>query len=205
MLVTGTPTEVLFTLMTYGIPVDLLPVSNDGKLKKTNSKWWFQALAKKEEALKEGKAFDKVAIPGNIDVLFGKGETIQNHYGNQALRQMLSQTLESYNQMKKSEKAAHNRKVVEMVKKQGGRFLIRSADGWWEEVSDDKARSKISKTYCDVKTKFLSTKSAVSSASKGTNIGQVSHCKRQRVNMEPLSILSTAVPGQEKCCWVSQA
>lgn len=176
--------------MTYGIPVGMLPFGADGKLKSVNSRWWLQMLKKQDSELRNGRPFNKIPIPTNNDVLFGKGETIQSHYGNQSLRQILELSFEEYRQMKKNEKTAHTRKVVDIVKSHGGRFLIRDNIGWWEEVEEDKARLKVAKRYADMKQRERTTGGVAGAAVIVTSENEYG-AKKQRVEIANASILST--------------
>lgn len=186
----GTPTEVLFKLMTYGITAKLLPVDGDGKLTMTNSRWWFQLLQKMDQEHPNGRAIDKILIPTNKDVLFGKGDIIQNHFGNQSLRQLMGQSFSEYQQMKKNEKTLHTRKVIELVEARGGRFLVRDIDGLWEEADEDKARLKVAKAYSDMRCK-VQKKGGVKDVYIATSGGEHSS-KKRRAELASASILSTA-------------
>jgi hypothetical protein len=55
--------------------------------------------------------------------------------------------LADYTVAKKSEKTNFTREFVQTIKDSSVRFLKRDHNGWWEEVSDDDAREKVSKTF----------------------------------------------------------
>lgn len=87
-------------------------------------------------------------MPNCKDVLVGKGKPIQLHPGNLFFRQSVEYHLPEFvNANKKADKTHLNRQIVKLIKNGGGRFLKRDPVGWWEEVTDDEAREKVSKTF----------------------------------------------------------
>lgn len=86
-----------------------------------------------------------VVVPGELDVLLGRGRAIQEHTGNMRCRQLVASFRDRYDRGSKSEKTEVVRLVVDGVHEWGGRFLDRNTDGGvWNPVTDEHARYKIS-------------------------------------------------------------
>lgn len=81
------------------------------------------------------------------DVLSGRGGATNSHSGNRAFRVLVKQHQDEYLKAKKRDKPAVASKIVEMIRKKGGRFLRRwdtSAEGQvlWVDIGDERAREK---------------------------------------------------------------
>eukprot|EP00339_Tiarina_fusa_P009864 CAMPEP_0117054296 /NCGR_PEP_ID=MMETSP0472-20121206/37631_1 /TAXON_ID=693140 ORGANISM="Tiarina fusus, Strain LIS" /NCGR_SAMPLE_ID=MMETSP0472 /ASSEMBLY_ACC=CAM_ASM_000603 /LENGTH=443 /DNA_ID=CAMNT_0004769833 /DNA_START=135 /DNA_END=1467 /DNA_ORIENTATION=- len=155
----GSHTELQYNLMTFGLPMDVFPVSTEGEVKNGMEKW-IAKRQRKEQSLFNNvlQDFNRVDVPGRWDVLVGKGKPFQRHVGNVRLRAMVESYIDEYISAPKGEKHLVPRKVLTVVRQDGGRFLKKEKDGWWVEVSCADALDKVSKL-------FLSTKAG----SKGTN------------------------------------
>jgi hypothetical protein len=133
--------------MTFGIPIYLFPMTSEGELKLANHLKWIKKRQVKETLLTSFGFFDKVDMPNRNDILVGKGKPFQQHPGNVRLRQLVELRLADYTVARKSEKTNLTREIVQMIKDSSVRFLKRDLDGWWEEVSAEDAREKVSKTF----------------------------------------------------------
>jgi hypothetical protein len=134
--------------MACGVPVQVLPVTYDGGLKTTNHlKWIARRKAKDTKMIDKTGVFDGVDLPGQNDVLLGRGRIFQDHPGSVRLRDIVNFFLEEYKLASKRDKKAIAWKVVEAIKGQGSRFLKRDADDWLVEVSDENAQEKVSTTF----------------------------------------------------------
>jgi hypothetical protein len=133
--------------MTFGIPVDVCPVTLDGEFKDSNHLKWIKKRQIKDRALKISGVFQKIDMPSRNDVLVGKGKPFQRHPGNVLLRQLVELRLAEYSGARKGEKTNLTRRVVQSIKDASGRFLKKDNDGWWVEVSDTDARGKVAKTF----------------------------------------------------------
>ena len=144
----GTHQECQYKLITFGVPVPVLPVTYDGELKTTNHlKWIARRKAKDTKMIDKTGVFEGVDLPGRNDVLLGRGRTVQDHPSSVRLRNIVSCFLEEYKRASKRDKKVIAWKVVEAIKGQGGRFLKRNADDWSVEISDETAREKVSMTF----------------------------------------------------------
>jgi hypothetical protein len=146
----GTHTECQYSLLTFGVPIDMFPITSQGELKRTNHlKWIAKRRVKESHFLMDPSSdtFDRIDLPSLRDVLIGKGKPFQRHPGNVHLRTVIGQYLEKYVDAKKRDKPAMFWEVVDIVKKSSGRFLKKDRDGWWIVVTDDEAREKVGKTF----------------------------------------------------------
>jgi hypothetical protein len=142
----GPPTEAAFSLMTYGIPADLIPVGADGEIKRRNHLEWIKYRKTLEEYETSG-AVDWIEIPNNTDVLFGKGRTIQQHIGNMRLHALVEERLEEYSACgSRKEKKEISEGIVAQVKEASGRFLTQES-GVWIEANGDVAREKVTHLF----------------------------------------------------------
>jgi hypothetical protein len=136
----GTHKECMASLMTFGIPVQLFPVSENGELLRQNHLEWIEARRTVENKnIKEAA----VLLPRSQDILCGKGAGLQNHMGNVRLRVVMESHFAEYDSLDRKEKTTLSSRIVQDMKSKGSRFLKRT-DGVWEEVPNDVARSKVS-------------------------------------------------------------
>jgi hypothetical protein len=134
--------------MSFGVPVDALPVKAGGTIKTTNHIKWIARRQAKDEIIKRTGRFDGLDLPMMYDVLLGRGNNFAGYPGTVSMRNMVQLEVEQYrNSSSPREKAQIAANVVAAVKQGGGRFLDRRKDGWWVEVKDDTAREKVSSTF----------------------------------------------------------
>mmetsp|Transcript_54327 Transcript_54327/g.131854 ORF Transcript_54327/g.131854 Transcript_54327/m.131854 type:complete len:598 (-) Transcript_54327:64-1857(-) len=176
----GTHTEVMYALMTFGIPVDSFPITSDGAVKKTASVKWFAKRRAKDTAIEAGRQFDGVDAPTARDVLFGKGKSIQTHTGNVHLRELVDEHWEAYSAAKKGHKGEVVQRVIDAIKRSStGRFLSKDArTGWWVEVSDQEVTKKVTKTFLSA-----GTSKAAASANK--------RHRQQPITLDNVSVFHT--------------
>ncbi|KAG7348413.1 hypothetical protein IV203_017118 [Nitzschia inconspicua] len=133
----GTPTELLYALMTFGIPADQMPVTSTGTIKTKKHLQWLKFLIAKEAAELNGEEFDGINCPGVNDVLFSLGRQTWCHPGYAMFRGMLeAHYLRRNSSHSSEEKTAITWEIVEEVEQKGGRFLIRDSRGWWVQIKD---------------------------------------------------------------------
>ena len=72
----------------------------------------------------------------------------QNHFGNLALRDIVSRCWHEYDSAKQGAKAGIASRVVEEVQRNGGRFLkLDKTTEWWFPVSQKEAQQKVSQAF----------------------------------------------------------
>ena len=144
----GTNTEVKYSLLCFGIPVDLLPFTSSGTIKKTNLNRWIAKNIARDMALGYGGAFSGVDLPSRNDVLLGKGKPIQNHVGNMHLKVLVASHASAYQAAYLAmDKMDIVYKVFSDIKARRGRFLKQESDGWWYESPDVEALDKVTMVF----------------------------------------------------------
>jgi hypothetical protein len=68
--------ECQYSLMTFGMPVPFIPVTDAGDVKATNHMKWIAKQRIKESFLKRVQPFAGIDLPSNNDVLVGRGKPI---------------------------------------------------------------------------------------------------------------------------------
>jgi len=147
----GTRTDILFKLQTYGIPVFVIPLTEDGETTVAQNKEIWEQRRVYERRIEKSEETTKVfQIPGRFDILLGRGRGYHNHVGNVKLRNLILDLKPQYNSSSKSEKKPLTENVVHTIKKMPARFLKLEAAGW-VEVDDEEARLKVSHTFRNLK------------------------------------------------------
>ena len=172
---TGSHSENLFSLQTFGIPTECIVPDEDGKATRTttNTEFWEKRRLHERAAVTDRKvaaAARVLCTPRSNDVLFGRGRALQLHPGNMRYRELIEQTIKVYDEASVVEKTKMTAAVVGAIKRAKGRFLKREGDGSWIEVDDDVARFKASHS-------FRSTRRAskVKTIKKSQVVAEVSH------------------------------
>jgi hypothetical protein len=138
--------ETQYRLMTFGIPVDVLPVNNQGEVKTSYQSKWIERRRIKDLSIQETGYFHGIDLPGRNDVVLRRGKKFHEHPGNFRMRLLVESTQEAYKLAPVGEKAAISDKIVQEIKSQSGRFLEQDPDGWWVEVSNKEASKRVSKS-----------------------------------------------------------
>ena len=79
------------------------------------------------------------------DVLSGRGGATNSHSGNKAFRKLVKSYQAEYLQAKKRDKPSVASKVVDLIRRKGGRFLKKQGTDYdgrvlWVEIGDTSAR-----------------------------------------------------------------
>jgi hypothetical protein len=141
----GSPNEIQYALMTYGIPVDTLPVSHQGDVRTATHKKWLARRKTRDERIIEGEAFLGIDLPGRNDVILRRGRVFHVHTGNLHMRTLVEMHKDSYGDATPEEKENIAKRIVVTIKSTSGRFLEHGEDGWWIEVSDKEASKRVCK------------------------------------------------------------
>eukprot|EP00934_Nitzschia_sp_Nitz4_P000096 Nitzschia sp. Nitz4//scaffold90_size81538//73710//75283//NITZ4_005329-RA/size81538-snap-gene-0.49-mRNA-1//1//CDS//3329560041//96//frame0 len=140
----GSVLEWNYELMTVGIPVHLIPLTSDHKIKAKNH---HDYLEMQNKAIELGQKFEVILLPSNRDLLIGKGKPIQQAPGNLFWSAFLDQLISSANPGQSSDDkplshADLANKVVQHIQKYKGHILSKES-GVWEVVPNDFAIDKI--------------------------------------------------------------
>ena len=99
----------------------------------------------KSQSKPDGTGSGLVVVPGENDVLLGRGKFVLEHVGNVKYRYMLGTYKEKYETGTKSVKSNIIGEIVAKIAENGGRFLEQDHDGGlWAPVSHETARQKVS-------------------------------------------------------------
>jgi len=93
-------------------------------------------------------SMEPVLVPGELDILLGRGRGAQNHKGNIHYRQVVETFRSRYEQIpQKGAKTQLIREVVAVIYDNGGRFLKQDGFKRWIPVDPDVARDKVSHSF----------------------------------------------------------
>lgn len=147
----GTDMEVIYTLMTFGIPNEALPVSFSGSLRLENHHDFIRRMRKEDDESKISSSngnvvVRRIIVPSQFDVLLGRGKPLQKYSGNINYHYVIGGYHDHYEEASKQEKTELAMTIVNKIHSRGGRFL-KQDDGGWLEIPNEAARSKVSHTF----------------------------------------------------------
>lgn len=155
----GSPTEVQYRLASFGIPVDLFPITSKNELKKTNHMKWLSMRKVLEStrpnhyrlqfaSLQDQRSKSlRINLPGRNDVLMGKGKPFQYHAGNVAMRSMVASCLQEYSASERSKKPDFAKKIISNIESKSGHFLRKDPNGFWVLATADEVQEKLIKMF----------------------------------------------------------
>lgn len=142
----GSHHECLSQLKSHGIQPKFLPIEEGGVV--TDIDQWTRLLENERcrERLTQPRR-DRIFVPSQHDVLFGKGSPFQNHGGNKKFRARIIDCRKAYEKANRGNKQAVAQGIVDSVVQSSGMFLRPdNADGWIA-VDNTQARLKVSTTF----------------------------------------------------------
>ena len=144
----GSLQERLFSLMTFGIPVKLMPIQEDGSIDLEHHTIWLEQRRKIEANQKsENHQVSGSILPGPMDILFGRDKIAQSHPGNARFLHVISTLQEHYDSAAtKEERFVVAAGIVLRIKESGRRFL-KFDDSNWTVVDDKAARYKVTNAF----------------------------------------------------------
>jgi len=121
----GEHIELLYKLSTYGIPIDLIPISSTGVVKVGHMTSWLKFLQTREDGLKHGgeDSEEIVYCPLSYDVIIRKGSCFQHNLGNTFYRGLIEKYCLEHAKVDNIKKHAITLLVVTEIEKRKGRFL----------------------------------------------------------------------------------
>jgi hypothetical protein len=138
----GTPSEYSYTLLTYGIPAQFLPMNEAGEVVLGHHMEWIERRRVQESSGLPATAM----IPRRFDVLLGRGGDLSDHTGNLRAFHIVEMNRERYEKASKFEKTQIAERIVHLIHQSYGRFLQKEK-GEWVEVTTETAREKISHCF----------------------------------------------------------
>jgi hypothetical protein len=148
----GSVIEIQYALLTFGIHLPPWFTSGNGAPSMEYVDLYLD-LCRQREALTKSRSQNFLASnPGLVfhpkaqDVLLGRGRPYHSWYGNVHLSRILTAYADRYMHTSegKGGKAEIAMEIIEKIRAEGGTFLRRRADNFWETVSDDVAKQKVS-------------------------------------------------------------
>jgi hypothetical protein len=134
--------KIVYSLMSFGFPIDALPISDYGELKRDKHR---ELLKMKQKC--ENMSIKAILTPSNSDVLFGRGKPFQQrHQGNMLISVLVESLAAQSGESNNKEKTVLAQEVLIKMKNTGVNFL-KQVDGIWEVVDDLSARENISNTF----------------------------------------------------------
>ena len=88
--------------------------------------------------------------PSELDVVFGRGRSIQDYPGNKKFRAILDKKKNEYDNLSKFGRTDLAASIIQQIKNDGGRFLKKKDSGGeacWEEVELKEARAKVTMAF----------------------------------------------------------
>jgi len=195
---TGDRTNIQYSLMGYGIPVDLLPLTDTGNIKTKNLLQWIKV----RKALDESIAKDhngiisharasgwidsnNIECPGLNDVIFRSGKNHMSHPGNASFQSLIEARHEEHSQSHQDDKALITWWIVEQVELKGGNFLEWNSEGMWSQILDRALiRSKVSSCFRTYRRKLSAMKHTQTSESFTSEFMLETGSKRKRATDE---------------------
>ncbi|KAG7373941.1 hypothetical protein IV203_013036 [Nitzschia inconspicua] len=173
--------ETQYKLLTYGIPIQELPLTVTGTLKTKNHILWIKSRHLIDKAREKGQDIANIGTlhPGVYDVLFSRGGN-SSHFGNMEFRQIIASRIEAYNSGGRKERTTIRHDIIRMVHRKGGRFLMMQSDGWWVELSNEKlVMEKVTNAIYDFNRKAVAKERRQESSSVTTKF--LDGNKRRRI------------------------
>ena len=124
--------------MGFGIPVETIPITNSGNIKRTFLYQWIK-VRKIIELNEASEMKDSIIIlPGSNDVLIRCGTTTVSHPGNVFFRGLIELKHEECKSGSEHTQAFLAERIVEEIERLGGRFLQWENLGYWTELKERK-------------------------------------------------------------------
>eukprot|EP00536_Pseudo-nitzschia_multiseries_P016968 jgi/Psemu1/223284/e_gw1.1316.17.1 len=160
----GEPTELRYEVIGYGIPGDMIPITETGSIKTKHLKEWIRLRTIMDDAEQEADCWSGaksstdgttsssssvldsrslVDCPSCKDVLFRSGKSAVIHQGNMMFRDMVGSRSKEHTECSRTGKKNIVKELIEAVQDDGGRFLVWDRNGWWKKLSDAEIRVKV--------------------------------------------------------------
>ena len=145
--------EIQYHLHGYGIPVDQIPVTDTGNIKRKNLIQWIRVRKFLETSRANNGGGSSIAsdsessystyqmsltidCPNKNDVIFRGKHAYLSHPGNAMFRGLVESRYDEHSNATTDNKVAVTWTIVEEVENKGGRFLIWDNNGCWNEMKD---------------------------------------------------------------------
>lgn len=139
----GSASDCIYSLLTFGIPREALPITDDGTIIPLGEESYLRRLEQEQQPTPKELV---VIVPGRFDVLLGRQKRCQDHVGNLRYRHLVLSYQDDYENASKHEKTAIAQKIIKEVHERGGHFLEIFYEDFIE-VSDIVARKKVAHAF----------------------------------------------------------
>ena len=175
MIATGV--ERRYSLQGFGIPVDTIPITDSGNIKKTYLYQWIK-VRKMIEAAEDDSM---ILLPRSNDVLIRTGTTTLSHPGNMFFRGLIEMKHHQFRAGSAFTQAVLAEDIVEEIEGLNGRFLAWDSRGYWTELLDrDQILFKVEVSIRDFKVKIKARKQVQTNDSSTNRFKQQDGSRRKR-------------------------
>ena len=187
----GDRTEISYQLLGYGIPVDLLPLTDSGNVKTKNLFQWLKHRKVVEDnsstfmnLVSNGFVSNNIECPGLNDVIFRSGKNHMSHPGNVMFQGIIESKHKEHCAAHQDAKVVITWWVVEQVESRGGRFLEWNNQGMWSQISErGHIRSKVSSCFRTYRRKLNAYKNNQQNESSTSEFTYQDGNKRRKIDV----------------------
>jgi len=190
--------EIQYHLHGYGIPVEQLPVTDTGNIKRKNLIQWIRVrkFLETSRANKGGGSYiasdsessysalqmsSPIDCPNMNDAIFRGKHAYLSHPGNAMFRGLVESRYDEHSNATTDNKVALTWAIVEEVESKGGRFLIWDNHGCWSEMKDRaQIRMKVAGAMKDHKRRLKAQKNYQVSHSSTYEFGRQDNMNKKR-------------------------
>mmetsp|Transcript_22713 Transcript_22713/g.48209 ORF Transcript_22713/g.48209 Transcript_22713/m.48209 type:complete len:481 (+) Transcript_22713:126-1568(+) len=183
----GEEVELRYKLQSYGIPVELIPVTGTGNIKTVYFKQWLRLRKIMEETKGDEKyiATKFIECPRSSDVIFRTGTSLTCHKGNSMFQSTIESKIKEHSAASQKGKMAITKEIIAEVKQNDGRFLQWDTRGWWMEVKGaSRIHAKVAVSVRDFKGKSVAQRKTRQTFESSTYLFQNQHSKRSKLSNE---------------------
>ncbi len=193
----GENIERLYSIKGYGVPVELIPLTDTGNIKTAYLKQWMK-LRKVVETMQmtaEGRqnAVSIIECPGSNDVVFRSGTSMSYHPGNVRFRCLVESKFEIPENISQMTQAELAEQLIKEIQDCGGRFLKWDNRGYWLELQDRlQIHTKVALAIRDFKYKTKVQRNRQTNQSYTHLFENQDGNKRKRTDEDPRSSTKTS-------------
>ena len=189
MLIIGEDVELRYKLKCYGIPTELIPVTESGNIKTVYFKQWMRLRKILESIVRTNqKKYSNndddsiIECPRSNDVIFRTGTALTCHPGNAMLQSVMESKMQEHSAASQVGKTAITKEIIDEVKRKKGRFLQWDSRGWWTELTGKTIiHTKVAVSVRDFKSKSIAQQNRQTCESS-TFVFQNQDGKRRKVS-----------------------
>lgn len=168
-----------YKLMSYGIPVSLIPETENGIIKTKNHTQWLR-IRRMIESDPVARA-NLCECPCMNDVLFRRAGSCMAHPGNSAFKDFIESMKDEHEKGNQTEKRRITMSIVEIVERRKGRFFKWSTEQscWLQLVDRSEIRQKVAMSIRDFNKQAKATQNRQSTKSS-TSLFQVDYDNKKK-------------------------